>query len=60
MQDKDAKIAYLQKIINVVGIVLGQPVPAKPSKVNVDAGCLNQCSMRQEACASTTQKMIPG
>ncbi|KAF5843623.1 microtubule-binding protein MIP-T3-domain-containing protein, partial [Dunaliella salina] len=33
MQDKDAKVAYLQKIISVVSIVLGQPVPAKPQKI---------------------------
>lgn len=32
-QEKEAKVAYLQKIIDVVGQVLGQPVPAKPSKV---------------------------
>eukprot|EP00200_Dunaliella_tertiolecta_P010549 CAMPEP_0202370142 /NCGR_PEP_ID=MMETSP1127-20130417/1829_1 /ASSEMBLY_ACC=CAM_ASM_000462 /TAXON_ID=3047 /ORGANISM="Dunaliella tertiolecta, Strain CCMP1320" /LENGTH=213 /DNA_ID=CAMNT_0048966011 /DNA_START=146 /DNA_END=783 /DNA_ORIENTATION=- len=33
IQDKDAKVAYLQKIISVVGMVLGQPVPAKPQKI---------------------------
>lgn len=33
VQDKDAKVTYLQKIIDVVGIVLGEHVPAKPLKV---------------------------
>ena len=33
LQDKDAKVAYLSKIINVVSIVLGQPCPARPLKV---------------------------
>lgn len=33
MQDKEGKVAYLNKIIAVVGLALGQPVPAKPLKV---------------------------
>lgn len=32
-QEKDAKVNYLRKIIDVVSIVMGQPVPAKPNKV---------------------------
>ena len=36
-QDKDAKVTYLTKIINVVAIALGQAVPAKPLKVCVAA-----------------------
>ncbi len=32
-QDKDAKVNYLQKMIDVVGLVLNQHVPAKPLKV---------------------------
>ena len=32
-QDKDAKVNYLQKIIDVVGLVLNEHVPAKPLKV---------------------------
>ncbi|GAX84615.1 hypothetical protein CEUSTIGMA_g12036.t1 [Chlamydomonas eustigma] len=33
LQDKDAKVTYLTKIINVVAIALRQPVPAKPLKI---------------------------
>ena len=32
-QDKDAKVAYLKKIIEVVQIVCGEACPAKPNKV---------------------------
>eukprot|EP00959_Pyramimonas_sp_CCMP1952_P312193 6534104-Pyramimonas_sp.AAC.1 len=32
--DKDAKIAYLTKMINVVGIASGASVPVKPQKVS--------------------------
>jgi hypothetical protein len=28
-------VAYLQKIVDVLGIVLGQPVPVKPAKVRL-------------------------
>ncbi|KAJ9517341.1 hypothetical protein QJQ45_016712 [Haematococcus lacustris] len=31
--DKDAKVLYLTKIIDVVGLVLGEHVPAKPLKI---------------------------
>ncbi len=33
MQDKEAKVAYLTKIISVVSMVLREPVPAKPLKI---------------------------
>lgn len=33
LQDKDAKVNYLTKIIDVVGLFLGEHVPAKPLKV---------------------------
>eukprot|EP00775_Hariotina_reticulata_P007878 gene7878-8074_t len=33
IQDKEAKIAYLNKIITVVGLALNQPVTAKPQKI---------------------------
>jgi len=33
--NKDAKVMYLTKIINVVSFVLGEPVPAKPLKVGM-------------------------
>lgn len=35
LQDKDGKVAYLTKIINVVSICLNQPVAAKPLKVGL-------------------------
>lgn len=35
LQDKEGKVAYLTKIIAVVGMALDQPVPAKPLKVAV-------------------------
>lgn len=34
LQDKEAKVAYLNKIITVVSLVLNQPVPAKPLKAS--------------------------
>ena len=33
LQDKEAKLAYLQKLQDAISGVLGQPVPARPSKV---------------------------
>jgi hypothetical protein len=33
LQDKEGKVAYLSKIMAVVGMVLNQPVPANPLKV---------------------------
>ncbi len=33
-QDKDGKIAYLEKIIALVGIALQAPCPAKPAKAS--------------------------
>lgn len=32
-QEKDAKVAYLKKIIEVVSMVLGEQCPARPNKV---------------------------
>jgi hypothetical protein len=33
LQGKDAKVAYLTKAIDAVGLALGQHVPVKPLKV---------------------------
>lgn len=33
LQDKDSKVLYLTKIINVVAMALGESVPAKPLKI---------------------------
>lgn len=33
LQDKEGKVAYLNKIVAVVGLAINQPVPAKPLKV---------------------------
>lgn len=33
IKDKDRKVAYLTKIVDVVGLALGTPVPARPLKV---------------------------
>lgn len=32
-QEKEAKVQYLQKMIDVVSLALKEPVPARPSKV---------------------------
>lgn len=57
LQDKDAKVAYLTKIISCVGLALDQNVPARPHKVrplyfklDVKAGG-NLCNtIADEAC----------
>lgn len=48
-QDKDAKVAFLTKIIDVVGIVLGEHVPAKPLKVCKPMNQLNDLLQRRHA-----------
>ena len=34
LQDRDAKMMYLQKIFDIVGLVTGQAVTANPAKVS--------------------------
>lgn len=52
-QDKDAKVAYLSKIIDVVGIALGQHVPARPLKVGLYPNSLAQLLAASARCAVT-------
>lgn len=33
LQDKDAKIAFLQKALDVVMLVIGEPLSAKPARI---------------------------
>ena len=61
LQDRDAKMMYLQKIFDIVGLVTGQAVAANPAKVSPAwrrrhawtwAECSNSfASMRQGAAA---------
>ena len=51
MQDKEGKVAYLNKMMNVVGIFLGEPVPAKPLKVSVSALLWDSLHAHLHACA---------
>lgn len=44
LQDKDNKVAYLNKIISVVSLALNEPVPAKPLKVCM-LGIKVQCTL---------------
>jgi hypothetical protein len=46
LQDKEGKVAYLNKIIAVVSLVLNEAVPAKPLKV-IDAPSAAQPSLRR-------------
>lgn len=41
LQDKEAKVTYLNKIIAVVGLALGEDIPARPHKVRQPA--LSSC-----------------
>mmetsp|Transcript_4923 Transcript_4923/g.12064 ORF Transcript_4923/g.12064 Transcript_4923/m.12064 type:complete len:515 (-) Transcript_4923:352-1896(-) len=68
IQDKDAKVTYLSKMIDVVGLVLGEHVPAKPLKIvaglepentNVFLQMLAQ-ACRLENGADAVQRVLAG
>ena len=63
VKDKEAKIAYLNKIINVVGLATGVKVKANPSKIvagksflKINTQALNQ--KKQMHSSSFSQKLF--